>query len=233
MTDPRNDAFWPSADGFAELRLREAPAVYGPRIFKCIVWNLDHTLWDGTLATDGPEGVAIRRAAVEAIEETDHRGILHSIAARNDYHQTMAALRRFGLEEYFLFPQISRRRKSDSIRRISELLHLSVETMAFVDDEPGELAEVRSAIPGITVIDAAECACILQRPECMVPHTEDGAYFRHSLRQRRPHVADLERALPLACESLLQSVLDFDDRPARRSLHQRPYPPRQGCRAGV
>jgi len=232
VTDPRNHAMWTPANGFAELCLREAPAVYGPRIFKCIVWDLDNTLWEGTLGADGPEGIAIRRAAVDAIEETDRRGILHSIACSNDYYEAMAALRRFGLEEYFLFPQMNRRRKCESIRRIAELLHIGLETMAFVGGEASELAEVQSAIPGITVIDAAECVSMAHRPECMVPLTEDSACLRQGLRQRRPQMTDLTRAIPLACESLIQSVLDFEDRPARRSLHQRPYTRRLDCRAG-
>lgn len=233
MTDSRTDGVWTPGVGFAELCLREAPAVYGPRIFKCIVWDLDNTLWDGMLGTHGPEGVAIRRAAVDAIEETDRRGILHSIAGQTDYYDAMAALRRFGLEEYFLFPQINGRRKSESIRRIAELLHIGLETMAFVDDDASDLAEVQAAIPGITVIAAAECVSITHRPECMVPHTEKSPYVRRLLRQRRPQIGDLEKAIPLACASFIQSVLDFEDRPARRSLHQRPYMRRQDCRAGI
>lgn len=233
MTDSGKEVVRCTGNGFAELRLREAPAVYGPRIFRCIVWDLDHTLWEGSLAADGADGVAVRAAAMDAIEETDRRGILHSIAGRNDYHEAMAVLRRLGLEDYFLFPQITRRRKSESIRRIADLLHIPLDTIAFVDDEANELAEVQAGAPGVTVIDAAECMGIAGRPECMVPHSGEGAYLRHPMRQRGPRIADAESAIPLACQSLIQCVLDFDDRPARRSLHQRPCPRTREYRVGV
>ena len=42
----------------------------------------------------------------EPIRTLDERGILHSIASRNDHDHAMAKVREFGLEEYFLHPQI-------------------------------------------------------------------------------------------------------------------------------
>jgi len=167
---------------FTELHITEAPAVYGPRIFKCIVWDLDNTLWDGALADVGPLGVRIRRAAVEAIETTDCRGILHSIASRCHFDKTVSVLRAYGLEDYFVFPQINSRPKADSIRRIAQRLRISTADIAFVDDQPLERAEVQSTFPGITVIDAADCICIPNRPECMIPRTEATEHLRHTVR---------------------------------------------------
>ena len=49
---------------------------------KCIVWDLDHTLWDGILLEDGD--VSLKPGVVDIIKALDARGILHSIASRND-----------------------------------------------------------------------------------------------------------------------------------------------------
>lgn len=51
---------------------------------KCVVWDLDNTVWDGVLLEDG-DGRPLRPGVREAIEELDRRGILQSIASRNDH----------------------------------------------------------------------------------------------------------------------------------------------------
>jgi FkbH-like protein len=168
---------------FTELHVTEAPAVYGPRIFKCIVWDLDETVWNGVLADVGPLGVRVRREAVEAIETIDCRGILHSIASQSHFDKAMSVLRGNGLEDYFVFPQINARPKAESIRRIAHRLRIPIDEMAFVDDQASERAEVQSTLPGITVIDAADCIRIPDRPECMIPRTEATEHLRHAVRE--------------------------------------------------
>ena len=48
---------------------------------KCVVWDLDNTLWDGVLLE---EKVTLRPETLEVLGELDRRGILHSIASKND-----------------------------------------------------------------------------------------------------------------------------------------------------
>ncbi|MYU15363.1 HAD-IIIC family phosphatase, partial [Streptomyces sp. SID8361] len=52
-------------------------------IVKCVVWDLDNTLWKGTLLEDGE--VRLFDGLREVIEELDRRGILQSIASKNDH----------------------------------------------------------------------------------------------------------------------------------------------------
>ncbi len=189
---------------FTELHITEAPAVYGPRIFKCIVWDLDNTLWDGKLATDGPLGIRLRRWVVEVIETTDRRGIFHSIASRNNYADAMAVLRAHSLEEFFVFPQINREAKIDCIRKIAQRLRIEVGALAYVGDQEFERTKLQSALPGITVIAATECMSIPQRPECMVPRTAASERLRRAFRERTR-------------EGFGPSVLDLDGRPAMRA----------------
>jgi FkbH-like protein len=72
---------------------------------KCVVWDLDNTLWHGTLFED--ENVYLRDHVVEIIKGLDNRGILQSIASKNEYDQAMKKVQEFGLDEYFLYPQIN------------------------------------------------------------------------------------------------------------------------------
>ncbi len=113
---------------------------------KCLVWDLDNTLWEGILL----EGdVRLRQEAVETISELDRRGILHSIASRGDEELAMAALRRFRLDGYFLVPQVNWSAKSQSILTISKKLQIALEAMAFIDDDPFEREQVCYMFPPV------------------------------------------------------------------------------------
>ncbi|MFH9347837.1 HAD-IIIC family phosphatase [Kitasatospora sp. NPDC017646] len=156
------------------------------RTVKCVVWDLDHTLWDGILLEDGE--VPLRPGLREVIVELDRRGILHSIASRNDHEAATAALRRHGLLDYFLYPQINWNAKSSSIRSIATSLNLGPDAFAFVDDDVFERGEVAFEIPELLVVDAAEAAGLADRPEFSPRFITDD-----SARRREMYLADQER----------------------------------------
>jgi len=153
---------------------------------KCLVWDLDNTLWDGTLA-EGAQ-VALRDGAAEVVAELDRRGVLQSIASRNHYDDAMDALSRTGLKEYFLYPQISWGNKSDAVREIAKQLNIGLDSLAFIDDEPTERAEVAFHIPEVLAIDAKEYLRVPDM-EAFKPKyvTEDSAM------RRRMYIDDIER----------------------------------------
>ncbi|KND30131.1 HAD-IIIC family phosphatase [Streptomyces acidiscabies] len=121
---------------------------------KCVVWDLDETLWDGVLLEDGE--VALRPAVVELIEELDARGILQSVASKNDHDAAMERLAAFGLADYFLHPRIGWGPKSDSVAAIATALNIGVDSLAFVDDQEFELEEVAFRHPQALCVAAAE-----------------------------------------------------------------------------
>ncbi|MEV3914139.1 HAD-IIIC family phosphatase [Streptomyces canus] len=148
---------------------------------KCVVWDLDNTVWDGVLLEDGD--VKLRPGVVEVIRTLDGRGILHSIASRNDHDAAMAKLEEFGIAEYFLYPQITWDNKSDSIRVIAETINIGIDTLAFVDDQPFERDEVSYAHPQVLCVDALDAERLPDLPR-MQPRfvTEDSRERRHLYR---------------------------------------------------
>ena len=130
---------------------------------KCIVFDLDNTLWDGILLEDG-DGVRIKKGVRETLSELDRRGILMSVASKNDYSHAMKKLEAEGIAHYFLVPQISWSPKSESIETISKLLNLSTKEFAFMDDQSFERDEVLFAHPDISVYDevSMERLCSLE-----------------------------------------------------------------------
>jgi FkbH-like protein len=119
---------------------------------KCVVWDLDNTIWNGTLLEDNQ--VTLREGVIDVIKILDNRGILQSIASRNDLKAAMAKLQEFHLWEYFLYPQINWGPKSDSIRAIAKAIDIGIDSMAFIDDQQFEIAEVQYSHPRILCIDA-------------------------------------------------------------------------------
>ncbi len=121
---------------------------------KCVVWDLDDTVWQGVLLEDAQ--VVLKPEVVDAIKTLDSRGILQSIASKNDYHQAKKQLQAMGLWKYFLYPKISFSAKSGAIASIATELNIGLDTFAFVDDQVFELKEVVFQHPEIMVVDVSE-----------------------------------------------------------------------------
>lgn len=121
---------------------------------KCVVWDLDRTLWDGILLEGDP--VSIPPVMSNIIKTLDQRGILHSIASKNDHKAAMEKIHEFGLDEYFLYPEINWNAKSSSIARIRDNLNIDADSIMFVDDEPYERDEVQSVHGDIMCVDARD-----------------------------------------------------------------------------
>lgn len=133
-----------------------------PKI-KCVVWDLDHTVWDGVLLEG--DTLALRPGVCEVMEALDQRGILQSIASKNEHGPAWAQLQRFGLAHYFLHPQIHWEPKSASVRKIAELLNIGIDTFAFIDDQRFERDEVIFAVPEVRVFDATEAIALVNDPD--------------------------------------------------------------------
>lgn len=137
--------------------MEKHPETETPKI-KCVVWDLDNTVWDGILAEN--DTLVLRKEAVKTIEILDQRGILQSIASRNDYDTAMEKLENFALSPYFLYPQISWGPKSEAVKAISVALNIGIDTLAFVDDQTFERESVQFYHPEVLCIDAADVAKI-------------------------------------------------------------------------
>ena len=92
------------------------------RKIKCVVWDLDNTLWSGILVEDGPDKLDLKPDLVQTLRALDDRGILHSIASKNNPEEAIKVLKRSQIDEYFLCPQISWQPKSAAIRAIARVV---------------------------------------------------------------------------------------------------------------
>jgi FkbH-like protein len=150
-------------------------------LIKCVVWDLDNTVWDGILLED--EEVTLRPGIAELLDALDRCGILHSIASRNHHETAMAKLRELGIDHYFLCPQINWNAKSASVRAIASALNIGLDTLAFVDDQVFERDEVAAASPQVLCLDAAETAGILDAPQFKPRFITEDARRRRAMLQ--------------------------------------------------
>jgi FkbH-like protein len=130
---------------------------------KCVVWDLDRTVWDGVLLEG--DSCPLRPGVAQTLHALDRRGILQSAASASEPEPALAHLRALGVADYFLCPRIGWDDKTDSLRAIAEELGLALDALAFVDDEPFEREQVRRLLPQVRVYAAGEAAALPSRPE--------------------------------------------------------------------
>lgn len=135
------------------------------RLIKCVVWDLDNTLWQG-IAAEGPVGEAPspNQDMLDIISQLEKRGIVSSVASRNDPSVLSRLLGQPALKGRFVAPQVSWEPKSGAVRRIAAHLNIGLEAMAFVDDSAFERAEVAYMLPGVLALSPDELEAALSTP---------------------------------------------------------------------
>ncbi|WP_327087615.1 HAD-IIIC family phosphatase [Nonomuraea sp. NBC_01738] len=186
------------------------------RGIKCLVWDLDHTLWDGVLLEEG--AVRLRPEAAELIRTLDERGILHSVASKNDPAAAGRQIEAFGLADYFLCPQITWNPKSNSVADVARSLNIGLDAVAFIDDQSFEREEVAFAHPQVLCLDAAEVGELAHRPE-FTPRfvTDDSRNRRHMYRGAQSRTEAEQEFVGTSEEFLATLGMEFTISEARES----------------
>ena len=131
---------------------------------KCLILDLDNTVWGGVIGDDGLEGIelghglGIGKAFTEFqmwIKKLKQRGIIICVASKNNEETAKEPFEKhpdmvLKLEDVAVF-QANWETKVDNIRTIQSILNIGFDSMVFLDDNPFERNMVRENIPGITV----------------------------------------------------------------------------------
>ena len=135
---------------------------------KCIILDLDNTLWGGIIGDDGMEGIELGTLGLGKafsqlqrwLKELKERGILLAVCSKNTEeiakepfldHPDMI----LRLQDIALFVA-NWENKVDNIIYIQSVLNIGFDSMVFIDDNPFEREMVKTAIPSITVPDMPE-----------------------------------------------------------------------------
>ena len=135
------------------------------RVAKCLVVDLDNTLWGGIIGEDGMAGIKVGaeypgaafQSLHRALLDLSRRGILLAICSKNNSDDAMEALEKHpGMlvrAGNFAAMRINWTDKAQNLREIAQELNIGIDSLAFVDDNPFEREQVRAALPEVTVID--------------------------------------------------------------------------------
>ena len=131
---------------------------------KCLILDLDNTVWGGVIGDDGLEGIelghglGIGKAFTEFqmwVKKLKQRGIIICVASKNNEETAKEPFEKhpdmvLKLDDIAVF-QANWETKVDNIRTIQSVLNIGFDSMVFLDDNPFEQNMVRENIPGITV----------------------------------------------------------------------------------
>lgn len=143
-------------------------SVLNGKLKKCIILDLDNTVWGGIIGDDGIENIQIGSLGIGKaftefqywIKKLKNRGIIVAVCSKNtesiakepfEKHPDMV----LRLEDISVFIA-NWENKADNIRAIQRILNIGFDSMVFLDDNPFERNLVRENISGITVPELPE-----------------------------------------------------------------------------
>lgn len=133
---------------------------------KCLVMDLDNTLWGGVVGDDGVEGIVIGHGsavgeahlALQAVaRKLRSRGIYLAVASKNDMPNALAPFRKHAdmlLREHDISVfQANWSDKASNLESIAKSLNIGLDSLAFLDDNPAERQQVRDSLPEVRVLE--------------------------------------------------------------------------------
>ncbi|MEK6875912.1 MAG: HAD-IIIC family phosphatase, partial [Nanoarchaeota archaeon] len=135
---------------------------------KCIVLDLDNTLWGGIIGEDGLEGIKLGptpegRPFMEFQQyllSLFNRGVILAINSKNNYDDAIEVFRKHPhmalKEEHFAAMQINWNDKIENMKAIADELNIGTDSFVFIDDDKANRQMIREAFPEINVVEMPE-----------------------------------------------------------------------------
>jgi FkbH-like protein len=177
---------------------------------KCLVLDLDNTVWGGVVGDDGVEGIVIGQgdATGEAhlqVQRTAlmlrERGVVLAVSSKNNDATARAPFQRHPemllREAHIAVFQANWNDKATNLQAIAKALSLGVDALVFLDDNPAERALVRRMLPQVAVPELPDDPALYARTLLAAGYFEAIAYSVED-RQRAGYYQDNARRADLA-----------------------------------
>jgi FkbH-like protein len=185
---------------------------------KCLVLDLDNTLWGGVIGDDGPEGIVLGEgtASGEAhlafqryAKQLRERGVILAVCSKNDPATAEAVfndhpemlLRRSDIAAFVA----NWDDKAANLKLIAAQLNIGIDSLVFVDDNPAERARVRQSLPMVAVPELPDDAA--QYVRCLA----DAGYFEAVAFTSDDQQRGEQYAANTARKTFLESTQSLDD----------------------
>ena len=156
---------------YADTLGRLLAAIRG-RARKCLVLDLDNTLWGGVVGDDGVEGLVIgegsaRAEAFLAVQRSAldlwRRGVILAVCSKNDEAVARRPFREHPemlvREDHIAVFQANWIDKPSNLEAIARSLNIGLDALVLLDDNPAERAQARAALPMVAVPELPEDPC--------------------------------------------------------------------------
>ncbi len=185
---------------------------------KCVVLDLDNTLWGGVIGDDGLSGIQIGELGLghafsdfqSWLKELKNRGLLLAVCSKNNEPAAKEPFEKhpemvLRLEDFSMFIA-NWEDKAGNIRSIQKNLNIGMDSLVFLDDNPFERNLVRSMIPEITVPELPEDPALYLQYLRSLGLFETASYSAEDAGRTQQYRQQAERAV---FESSFQSYEDY------------------------
>lgn len=126
---------------------------------KCLVLDLDNTLWEGIVGEDGAEKVKPNTELQKHALALYDRGVILAINSKNNEADALEALKNHPQmllrPNHFAAWRINWNNKDTNMHEIAEELNIGLDSLAFVDDDPMQQELIRTTLPEVAVVPIA------------------------------------------------------------------------------
>jgi FkbH-like protein len=204
---------------YADLIARTVAALRG-RTRKCLVLDLDNTLWGGVIGDDGLEGIALGQGSAEgeaylsvqrAALEYRSRGIVLAVSSKNDEAVAQRPFREHPdmllKEDHITVFQANWQDKASNIRLIAERLNIGIDSLVFLDDNPFERELVRRELPLVAVPELPEDPALYARTLAWSGYFDTVSISEEDRKRADFYKANAARSATLTSSTDLQGYL--------------------------
>ena len=137
-------------------------------IKKCLIFDLDNTLWGGVIGEDGINGISLGTSYPgntflefqKAILNLYNKGFILAINSKNNFEDAIEVFRKHPnmvlKEEHFSILKINWQDKATNMREIVHELNIGLDSLVFFDDNPSERALIKQELPEVLVVNLSE-----------------------------------------------------------------------------
>jgi FkbH-like protein len=190
---------------YADLVARMFAAITG-KARKCLVLDLDNTLWGGVIGDDGVEGIVLGQGSAggEAFLEIQRmckrlrqRGVILAVCSKNEQEAALKPFREHPemalVEDDIAVFHANWTDKAANLRVIAETLQIGVDSLVFLDDNPAERAQVRRELPMVAVPELPEDPALYPRTLMAGGWFEAASFVEEDARRADDYRAQVKR----------------------------------------
>ena len=193
---------------------------------RCLITDLDNTVWGGVVGDDGVEGIQLAQgdATGEAYLDVQRyllalrqRGVVLTVSSKNNDETARLPFRKHPemllREEHFAVFEANWNDKATNIKAIADELSLGLDSMVLLDDNPAERGLVRELLPQVAVPELPDDPALYARTLGRGRVFRSGHLFRRGPEARRllsGQRAPRQSAKPVADVERLPGVAGYD-----------------------